>query len=148
MSSLLRIFYMPMIGYRWVKALDLSARGAFDDAIKQLEYLGKHLEHKDIEYHLLNGFVRFASGDDKKAIDNFRISVSMLDQATGYTDDEIKYLKCYAGVFGNNAINSLPGKDVAFEEVSFDLINLANVRQALKKNFPLKDHPEWVNNTC
>lgn len=145
MKFIQKIIHAPFVGAKWVGALESVANGDFASAIHHLQYLARFFENKNVEYHLLKGFVEYASNDDSSAVKDIRLSIILLRKSVKYTQTEKKYLECYAAIYGNLANENLPLKRQVdmFEKVPWEDVDLSVVRKELKKNFPLRKHPGW-----
>ncbi|MGI0015835.1 MAG: hypothetical protein ACREBU_20650 [Nitrososphaera sp.] len=144
MNILKRILLAPFIGYRWVRVLDLASKGDFCTAAQVLDQLAPFFENKDAEYHLLKGFLSFSTTLDKSVIKNMRIAISLIEESLRYSEEEKKYLKCYASIWANKAQAYIDEQSQKkFETIDYNDVNLSKIRPALKSNFPLRSHPEW-----
>lgn len=141
-----KILSAPLVGARWVGALESVAEEDYVAATTKMEYLSRFFDNKNLEFHLLRGFVEYATSDDLGAVKDFLVSIRLLRESKKYNDYEKKYLECYAAKYGNLANSNLPleQKCKAFNIVEWDSVNLPSVRKLLKKNFPLRQHPDWI----
>ena len=88
----------------------------------------------------------YAIGEHEEAVTDLSSSCTEIDESESYSDDEKKYLKCYASVFGRRCIEgSKHGGDYRFH-VNYGLVDLGRVNKAIKNNFPLRSHPNWEKN--
>ena len=126
-------------------ALESVAKEDYLPAIGKLQYLARFFENKDVEYHLLKGFVEYATNNNSSAVKDLRLSINLLRKSSKYNEAEKKYLECYAAIYGNLANSSLSREcqDENFGKIAWVDVDLSGVRKELKKNFPLRKHPGW-----
>ena len=146
MNIIRRILCGPVVGIRWVKALEVSSNEDYQAALVHLDYLDKFFNGENIEYHLLRGLVNYGLGNDSQAVQNFKISISLLVDTDRYNENEKDYLTSYGVKYGVKALKADPdlSKTISFPHVDMSSIDLSKVRKPLKRNFPLRDHPSWV----
>ena len=141
-----KLFLSPIIAYKWGKALESASNDEFDKSNRLLIQIAPYFSNKMVEYHLLKGFVSFVLNNDRDSIENFKTSINLLNTSSKYNETEKKYISCYASTFGIQAAKKIPNitVDDVFNNLSFDDINLSNVRNNLKVRFPLRRHPNWT----
>ena len=145
MNVFQKIFSAPIVGMRWINALDAASHENYQEALIHLDYLDNFFKRKRIEYHLLRGLVNYGLDNDSEAVQNFEISVELLNNSNRYKEDERNYLLSYAEKFGNKALrtSTITKTHKPFPHIDIASISLSNVRGSLKKSFPLRDHPAW-----
>lgn len=145
MNIIQRILCGPAVGIRWVKALEVSSNEDYQAALVHLDYLDKFFNGKNVEYHLLRGLVNYGLGDDLQAVNNFKISISLLADTYRYNENEKNYLTSYGVKYGTKALKNDPdlAKTISFPHIDMSSVDLSKVRKPLKINFPLRDHPNW-----
>jgi hypothetical protein len=141
-----KIIFAPYVGAKWVGALESTAKEDYFSAINKLNDLTRFFENRNVEYHLLKGFLEFAINDDQSSIEDIRQSIRLLEKSTKYNHSEKNYLKCYAATYGNLANENMPTTRQVdkFEVIPWGEVDLQHVSRALKKNFPLRTHPNWI----
>jgi len=140
-----KIIHAPFVGAKWVAALESVAMEDYLSAIGNLQNLARFFENKDVEYHMLKGFVEYATNNNSAAVKDLKLSINLLEKSSKYNEAEKKYLECYAGIYGNLANSNLSHEHQGenFEMIAWRDVDLSGVRKALKMNFPLGKHPSW-----
>ncbi len=141
--------YIPKkikIAKRWIDALDASSHGDYQQALTHLDYVDKSYKGKRVRYHLLRGFVCFSLKKDSAAVENFETVINLLKVVDSFNENERNYILGYATIFGNKALeaDNFTKGSKSFPQTDIASINLSMVRQYLKLNFPLREHPNWV----
>jgi len=134
------------VSYCWVKALRCASNEEYLDALELMENIENIIPLKG-EMKLFKGFLHYALGEDKVATALLSASCNEIDESECYTENEKKYLKCYASVFGLRCLEKTDSKTTSCFQVNYDLISLCKVSNALKNNYPLRLHPEWKDNS-
>lgn len=131
----------------WVSALDDAAKEKYDDALEKLSKV-ESLMGEDAEFNLLRGFLCFATNDDSGVMNHMSKAIGLLEDSQKYSGDEKRYLICYARIWMGKTSecedDSTP-LEAGDSICNFSDINLSKVKNALKQNFPLRQHPEWVS---
>ncbi len=145
MNIFRKLLASPIVGVKWVRALELASAENYQAALGELDYLDEFYSGKNIEYHLLRGLVNYALSDDSSAVENLKLSISLLRNTTRYNEDERDYLLCYGTTLCRKAAKSVPNLiDLdSLPQVDVSTVKLANVKHPLRKSFPLTDHPQW-----
>ena len=145
MNILRKLIASPFVGFKWVKALELTSRENYQAALSELDHLDQFYRGKNVEYHMLRGFLSYGVEEDIEAVRNFELSIALLQDSNRYNNEEKKYLLAYGTTFGRRALKSESNLSDSsrFPEIDISLIDLSKVSKAIKKNFPLTDHPDW-----
>ena len=145
MNIFRKILASPVVGVKWVKALELASNENYQAALGELDYLDEFYRGKNIEYHLLRGFLNYGLGDDIEAVRNFELSITLLRDTNRYNEDEKRYLLGYGTTLGRKALKAESdlSESTRFPKIDISLIDLSKVSQSLRKTFPLTDHPHW-----
>ena len=129
----------------WVAALNAAAREDYAGALKKLEQCHKYGIPLQSQFCLLNGFLYYATSQNQLAVETLTRAHRSLRDDNRLSEQEQRYLMCYASIWGMKAAAKLgSGNDRELFAVSYDEIALNQVRKHLKANFPLRDHPDWV----
>ena len=125
------------------RALELASKGKYEaalNAVVRIEEIGPLLA----EFALLKGFLLYAVNRDDEAVRSLIEAQKLVEASQKYSDDDKEYLKCYASVWGGEAAKKLGGKVLKPFFVDFGKVSLSKVKKHLKRKFPLRDHPNWV----
>ena len=129
----------------WVAALNAAAREDYAGALKKLEQCHKYGIPLQSQFCLLNGFLYYATSQNQLAVETLTRAHRSLRDDNRLSEQEQRYLMCYASIWGMKAAAKLgSGNDRELFAVSYDEVALNQVRKHLKANFPLRDHPDWV----
>lgn len=141
-----KIFIAPGIALRWVRSLDFASKGDYQSALQQLEKIDQHFSGKKAEYHLLKGFLCYATSADQAAIENLEMAIRLIGLSHRYQEEDKRYLICYANPLLRKAKSKLAQENlsIGLSPSDCDNIDLSSVKKHLKKNFPLRDHPNWI----
>lgn len=142
MKILKRTWWMaPILSFHWLKAVDLAKGSDFDAALAKLRWIRRIVGRGDPrplggmtpEYYALMGHILYSIGDDTAALEAFKAAVTELEEASGYSGEEKKYLLAY--IAGRHERLELPSA----QEVKAGAIDLGAVRPGLKLHFPLEE---------
>lgn len=137
------------ISVYWAKALGHVSRHDYDFALERVRKIQKLMERidKDVplkkEVDVLEGFLHYAEGDFSKAVDLLVGAIKKIDTSDRDPRADKDYLKCYASVWG---LKSLEEGGIERETnfvVNYGSVHLDKVSMRLRRNFPLRDHPDW-----
>ena len=139
-SFLKRLFVSPLIGYRWSKAIELASRQDYEAAVGVLRTIEGYLVDRSAEFHLLKGFLSFATSEPQLTIENIEVAIPLIKKNKRYNDDEKRYLMCYASTWTQKAQEYTSRATNDPQDENYGDFDLSNVRPALKRNFPLRGH--------
>ena len=128
----------------WNRALNLASQQKFCEALQCMEEIDGIVDRQDVEFSLFRGFLYFATAENEKASKILCEIHKMITESKRYSTEEKEYLKCYASVSGERAIRKLGGDDQHPFYVDYDNVILEKVPKHLRRKFPLRDHPKWV----
>jgi len=138
----------------WVKALDLTSKSQFEQALHYADLVECHLDGAvgevskyDIYCKLLKGFLLGSLKRNEEALEVLA-AVQRDILRVGFMTDELKYLRCYGAVLGHEAMRSIPAKRLpshaeSLLKVDYENVDLAKVLSNVKRTFPLRFHPLW-----
>ena len=135
----------------WVKALKLAAHSRHAVALDLTDRIEKVGFTFPCELQILRGFLQHALGMHMKSYATLRNAISMLKSSKHYTENERRYLEFYSlsiikdisDTYGPELEKTKVG-EILFE-IPYSKVDLESAPKNFKKNFPLTDHPEWVN---
>jgi hypothetical protein len=131
----------PIVSFHWLKAVDLAKGSDFDAALAKLRRIRRIAGRGDprplggmtTEYYALMGHILYSMGDDAAALEAFKAAIAELEEASGYSEEEKKYLLAY--ITGRHERLELPSA----QGVNAGSIDLGAVRPGLKLYFPLEE---------
>jgi hypothetical protein len=137
-----RIKLVIQIARMWRQALDLTAGANFSTAlrvVRDMEALGA----SRAELTLLKGFLLFRVAEHEDALETLIVAYERISRDAALAPPNNKYLMCYASVWGQKAMKSL-GREVETPfAIDFRDVPLKLVQRPYKRNFPLREHPDW-----
>jgi hypothetical protein len=131
----------PIVSFHWLRAVDLAKGPDFDAALAKLQWISRIAGRGDsrplggmtAEYYALMGHILYSMGDDAAALEAFKAGIAELEEASGYSEEEKKYLLAY--ITGRHERLELPPA----QGIKAGSIDLGAVRLGLKLYFPLEE---------
>ncbi len=130
-------------GVYWNRSLEFASKGNHEAALDEIVRI-EEISPLLAESALLKGFLLYALNRDDEAVRSLIEAQKLVEASQKYSDDDKEYLKCYASVWGGEAAKKLDRKVLKPFAVDFERVPLSKVKKHLKRNFPLRDHPNWV----
>jgi hypothetical protein len=134
---------------RGLRALGLAQAGRHREAIGEIEAIERRRRAIDpaaalpLRLLLFKGFLYCASKQDEQAVETLAAACRLIEQSPALDANEKAYLTCYASVCGLRSARRLRQPDPAGFHVDFARVSL-DVDRRLKRSFPLRQHPQWV----
>ena len=137
------------VAFYWNAAIEAASKGDYQAALTKMERIRETvpLGVKDI---LFEGYLLYATGQDKSAVQSLAEAHRILSETARVSDSERIYLKTYASYFGLRALELIDDDRNRYEDVEstfvleYDKIDLPKIPRSLRRIFPLRDHPNWV----
>lgn len=142
MNFLSKMFAALRVSRHWVKSLDLSSKGNYLEALEHLESIEKIMSLR-AEEMLLKGYLHYSTNQDG-AIDLLQSSIRMIGASEKYSKDEKNYMISYASVWASKISDKYVNDDAYPFEINYQEIDLGKVRKFIKDNYPLREHPSWI----
>lgn len=146
MIDLLRkVLLSPWLGYKWSRAVSLAASGDVKEALEALQAIAIYYQSRWLEFHLLRSFLYLQNAEPEIARRDLDTAKELIERGNRYTDAEKAYLACYASTLAHTIEQYVLDTvdDLDEPPPNYDDVNLSKVRKALKRNFPLPNHPKW-----
>ena len=133
----------------WNAAIETASKSDYQAALTKMERIREivPLGVKDI---LFEGYLLYATGQDKLAIEGLAEAHRILSETDRVNVPERTYLQTYASYFGLRALKLIHDDRKRYEdmgsifELEYDKIYLDKIPRSLRRIFPLRDHPNWV----
>ena len=133
----------------WNAAIEASSKGDCQTALNKMERIRETLP-LGVKDRLFEGYLLYATGQDKLAIEGLAEAHRILSKTDRVSVSERTYLQTYASYFGLRALKLLHNDRKRYEdigsifELEYDKIDLPKIPRSLRRIFPLRDHPNWV----
>ncbi len=133
----------------WDAAIEASSKSDYQTALNKMERIRETVP-MGVKDKLFEGYLLYATGQDKLAIDRLAEAHRILSETTRVSDSEGIYLKTYASYFGLRALELIDDDRNKYEDIEstfvleYDKIDLPEISRSLRRIFPLRDHPDWV----
>ena len=128
----------------WNRALDFAAISRYQESFDCLQQCSKHFSGGP-EFYALKVFVLANLGNHDKIIE---ISKNYCFESLPNRTNDQKYLTLYTLTLANASMDNLTeksGRDFDyFSTVAVRDVHLPSVSTRLKRRFPMRDHPDWV----
>ena len=129
----------------WNRAHGFASQYKYCEALKCMEEIDGILVRQKIEFSLFRGFLYFATAKYEEAFKLLCEVHKMITESKNYSIEEKEYLKCYASLPGELANRKLGGDDQHPFYLDYDNVLLEKIPKRLRQNFPLRDHPKWMD---
>lgn len=129
----------------WTKALDAASESKYAEAlawIEKIETISPDALRGGVP--LLKGYLLYSMERYEDCVDTIARAMAAIDRDRHRNEHDKRYLKCYALTCSNAAAAKLGRKIEWPEDLRHEAIDLDPVPRHLKQNFPLRDHPRWV----
>ena len=133
----------------WNAAIEASSKGDCQTALNKMERIRETLP-LGVKDRLFEGYLLYATGQDKLAIEGLAEAHRILSKTDRVSVSERTYLQTYASYFGLRALRLIHDDRKRYEdigsmfELEYDKIDLPKIPRSLRRIFPLRDHPNWV----
>ncbi len=133
----------------WNAAIEASSKGDCQTALNKMERIRETLP-LGVKDRLFEGYLLYATGQDKLAIEGLAEAHRILSKTNRVSVSERTYLQTYASYFGLRALRLIHDDRKRYEdigsifELEYDKIDLPKIPRSLRRIFPLRDHPNWV----
>jgi hypothetical protein len=137
-----RIKLVIQIARMWSQALDLTAKENFGAALRVVRDMEAQGASR-AELTLLKGVLLFRLAEYEDALETLIVAYERISRDAAIAPPNNIYLMCYASVWGQKAMKSL-GREVETPfAIDFRDVPLKLVQRPYKRNFPLREHPDW-----
>ena len=133
----------------WNAAIEAGSKSDYQAALDKMERIRETIRPgvKDVLYE---GYLLFATGQYLLAIERLAEAHHMLSETARISGPEMTYLKTYASYFGLRALKLIDDDRKRYEDIGnifvleYTKIDIAEIPRRLRRIFPLRDHPNWV----
>ncbi len=143
------LYKAAKVALYWNAAIEASSKGDCQTALNKMERIRETLPI-GIKDRLFEGYLLYATGQDKLAIEGLAEAHRILSKTNRVSVSERTYLQTYASYFGLRALRLIHDDRKRYEdigsifELEYDKIDLPKIPRSLRRIFPLRDHPNWV----
>jgi len=148
MDKLRKVIIAPWYGYLWWKTRSMIADERFKDALSYLQRIENIGIGNNPEFYLTRGLALYGVGKDNRSCSDLSIALELIPKKYSYSEGDKNYLTAYAATL----LRSIPEYSDVDGNISnlddlcnLDAIKLELVDKVLKRRFPLRDHPSWVD---
>lgn len=137
------------VGLFWNAAIEAASKSDYQAALDKMERIRETVP-PSVKDMLFEGYLLYANGQDKLAIERLAKAHRILSETATVSDSETRYLQTYASFFGLRALKLLDDDRKRYDEIGkifemgFNKIDLTQIPRNLRRIFPLRDHPDWV----
>ena len=145
-SRIAKAFRGLLCGFAWIKSTTLTVDMRYDEAIDLLKKIENDMQFP-AEGQLLLGTIYYLTNKKMDSIAHYKKAIDIINKSKVYKTSEKQYLISFASVNINHAINDIGFSGENTIKINLENIDLKKIRKNFKRVFPLRDHPDWVEQT-